>query len=230
MSIHSKTSNLKSPGRNERSRNHSTASATMWLVLLLSFSLLLSACGTSSNSEPIIEIPPTDVPATMVPATEELAEDTPESPLSASESSMPASPLSAPESPMPASSAFESPLIIRGAAQAGFGGLGGRILNTDLSGVQSSYANGPIRLATVVLEPQTNEKLFILSGAESPGISADEEGYFLFDALDPGEYVMMVGDVIGYHEIVLAPDGQAQIYVVESDKVLNAGVIEVELP
>ena len=120
--------------------------------------------------------------------------------------------------------------MIEGTAQAGFGGLGGRVLNTGYDGIQLPYPLISVRLAPTFLEPQTDEKLFILSGAESPGTTTDEEGYFLFDALDPGEYVMIIGDIIGFHQIIAGADGQAQLYVIEPDEVINAGLIEVELP
>jgi hypothetical protein len=213
-----------------------------WGLLLASFSFVLTACGNSQSIEPLVDVPPAEAVATEVPATEGsdmeadatsvVASEEPVTEESATETSATGaseSPLRAPESPLPVS-AFESPLIIEGSPQPGFGGLGGRVFNTDLSGVRGPYANVPIRLAAVYLEPQTNEKLFILSGSESPGAIGDDDGYFLFDALNPGEYVMIVGDIIGYHEIIAGPDQQAVIYVIEEDKVLNAGVIDVELP
>lgn len=231
-------------------RLRAPVSTALWVLLFAAFSLTLAACGNKQTSEPIIDVapsevaateepatdvPPTDMPATEAPATEEPAAEA--SPTDTPESAAPESPLLSPDSPLPApgsplqkSSAFDSPLVIEGEAQAGFGGLGGRILNTDYSGVQRPYPNAPVRLAPVFVEPQTDEKLFILSGAESPGTMTDEEGYFLFDTLDPGEYVMIVGDIIGHHRIIAGPDEQAQIYLIETDEVINAGLVEVDLP
>ena len=210
-------------------------------MLLVGCAVVLSAgCNRGGNETPA----PTDAPpaaeapaATEAPtameeaeATPEQAEEATEAAVSANESPLPSaidSPLpSAIDSPLP--SALESPVIVADEPAPESSTMVGQILTLS-NGVLVPLRNNPVRLAPVFLEPQTNEKIYILSGATSPGGGTDANGVFTVSEFEPGEYVMIVGDVIGYHEVISDPEGNAIIFETEPGKIFDTGVIQVSL-
>jgi hypothetical protein len=87
-----------------------------------------------------------------------------------------------------------------------------------------------VRLATVIWnDTEKTDGTFVLEGGSSPGDYADELGVFVFEDIAPGDYILVVGDVIGTHEIVSNPDGSARIFTADQGKITNIGVIKVSI-
>ena len=89
--------------------------------------------------------------------------------------------------------------------------------------------NTTVRLAEVMRFEEGDRAIFVLEGATSPGDITDEDGYFCIVDLKPGEYVIVVGEVIGENEIISESNGNAKVFKAEQDSVLNVGILEVNL-
>ena len=100
---------------------------------------------------------------------------------------------------------------------------------TKYSGEPKPMGNTIIRLAQVFNRSEDDEGTFILDGANSPGAISEQDGTFVVLDIEPGDYVLVVGDVMQDHEIVLEPDGKAKVFTAEQGKVSDFGVIEVFL-
>jgi hypothetical protein len=84
-----------------------------------------------------------------------------------------------------------------------------------------------VRLAEV--HRQGDEGAFVLDDAFSPGGTTDELGRFVIEDVEPQEYVIVVGDVGTQYDILAEPSGDARVWEVPSDQVLDVGELEVEL-
>jgi hypothetical protein len=89
--------------------------------------------------------------------------------------------------------------------------------------------NTVVRLAEV--HRQGDEGAYLLDTAFSPGDITDEQGYFVFENIEPGEYVMVVGNVEAYNEYVIIPEpsGLPLVYNIEVDKIQDIGELIVDL-
>jgi hypothetical protein len=84
-----------------------------------------------------------------------------------------------------------------------------------------------MRLAEVVR--QNGEGIFILDQAFSPGSRTDENGYFVFQNIPAGEYVLVVGDVMSsYYKIVPLEDGTAKVFNIPAGQVTDLGTVSVD--
>lgn len=88
----------------------------------------------------------------------------------------------------------------------------------------------PLRLARVFWNEQRTDGAFALETGTSPAAIADDQGFFVFDDLTPGDFVLVVGQVPDNNVIVSEPDGSARIFAAEADKVTEIGQIRVDLP
>jgi hypothetical protein len=90
-------------------------------------------------------------------------------------------------------------------------------------------ANTVVRLAGVHREG--DQGAYLLDTAFSPGDITDEQGYFVFENIDPGEYVMVVGNVEAYNEYVIIPEpsGKPLVYNFEANKIEDVGELIVNL-
>lgn len=86
-----------------------------------------------------------------------------------------------------------------------------------------------VRLATVHWNEDRSSGVFALEGATAPSAVTSPDGTFVFEDLQPGDYVIVVGDVMGEHVIISGPNGKAKIYTTVGGQALNVGVLEVEL-
>ena len=102
----------------------------------------------------------------------------------------------------------------------------GQIISTSTS---QPMASTVVRLARVFWNEQHTDGAFVLEGARSPATVADDSGFFVFENLNPADYVLVVGEVLGDHVIVSEPDGSARIFTAEEDKVTDVGQIFVDL-
>lgn len=103
----------------------------------------------------------------------------------------------------------------------------GRVI--QISGNQrKSLANTSVRLAKTQWNEQKTEGIFVLDTANSPGALTRSDGSFALVNIEPGDYVIIVGDVIGVHVIVSEPDGKAKVYTAEQDQILDIGTLEID--
>ena len=100
---------------------------------------------------------------------------------------------------------------------------------TISSGGKQPLQGMVVRLATVHWSEDKTEGAFVLDGASAPSAKTVEDGVFIFTDIEPGDYVIVVGDVMGLHEIISEPDGAAKIYSTAKGQVLDAGLLEVSL-
>ena len=70
---------------------------------------------------------------------------------------------------------------------------------------------------------------YILDDANSPGTFTNEEGEFWIFNIKASEYVIVIGDVQGSHEIIVDPSGKARVWVLRSDEIQNVGEVLVKL-
>lgn len=84
-----------------------------------------------------------------------------------------------------------------------------------------------VRLAAVYR--QGDDGAFVLEDGRSPGTVTDLRGHFAIENVEPGEYVMVVGDVTTNYEIIAESSGVARVWDIPSDQILDAGELEVDL-
>ena len=87
-----------------------------------------------------------------------------------------------------------------------------------------------VRLAKVFWFEGTDQGAYVLDGGSSPGDDTDENGVFIFNDLEPADYVIIVGDVIGYNDVVTDSDGKARVFKTEPGQVLKIEPLYVNLP
>ena len=103
------------------------------------------------------------------------------------------------------------------------------VVQTNASGNEERFPNIGIRLAMVIWNEDKSDGKFILEGATSPGTFTEDDGSFALVNIDPGDYVLVVGDVFQDHVIISNPDGSAVVYTADEGEVTDIGVITVSL-
>jgi hypothetical protein len=88
-------------------------------------------------------------------------------------------------------------------------------------------ANTPIRLAEVYRQGDVGG--YVLDGAHSPGAMSEGQGFFYFKDINPGEYVVVVGDAMDVYKVITDASDKARIYKAEANKILNLDVLKVDL-
>lgn len=99
----------------------------------------------------------------------------------------------------------------------------GQILNQAGNPLQTT----PVRLAEVY-RGEDDQGAFALDEAFSPSTLSDENGNFIFNDLNPGEYVLFIGSINSNYMIVANEDGSAIVYEVSSNEVLEIKPITVD--
>jgi len=107
------------------------------------------------------------------------------------------------------------------------GGITG-ILNSVSTG--EPLRNTVVRLAKVYWNEDNTDGAYVLEGATSPSTVSNDQGLFIIANIEPADYVLVVGEVIGIHEIISNPDGSAKIYTVQSGNILDIKTLDVNLP
>jgi hypothetical protein len=175
------------------------------LSALALIALVLAGCTSLPASLPATVAPPT-VAQAAASATSELSVNPADSPLptppaaNATAAATPAGPLSATG-----------------------------VIYTTARGSRQPLSNVDVRLARVVWNADKSDGAFVLEGGTSPTATTDATGAFAFRGVEPGEYVMVVGDPYGQHEIVAKPDGKPTIYAVAADGPSDWGETVVKL-
>lgn len=97
-----------------------------------------------------------------------------------------------------------------------------------ISGNQrKELANTVVRLAPVQWNEQKTDGIFVLDTAHSPGTITRTDGLFTFINIEPADYVIIVGDVMGVHAIILESDGRVKIFRAEANQTLDVGTLEI---
>lgn len=109
-------------------------------------------------------------------------------------------------------------------------GIGGNIKTAKTNGAPLPLADTPVRLAKVFWNEDHSEGAFVIEGGHSPSTISSENGVFTFVNIAPGDYVIVVGDVLGVHEVVADAGGKAKIFSAEVGKVNDVGEIIVSIP
>ena len=107
--------------------------------------------------------------------------------------------------------------------QIGLATLYGKVISKNSNSLEGT----PVRLAKVYYSEDA-EAVFILEGASSPGSFLSKEGLFVLSNISPGDYVIVIGDPYTLYEIITEPNGQAKIYKVKENDILNVGEVRVE--
>jgi hypothetical protein len=84
-------------------------------------------------------------------------------------------------------------------------------------------------LAEVHWNADKTDGAFVLNGAASPSATIKDDSSFVFAAVPPGDYAIIVGDPMGMNAIVMEPDGKAKVVTLEAGKVLDVGKLEVQM-
>lgn len=85
-----------------------------------------------------------------------------------------------------------------------------------------------VRLAEVYRN-DAGEGSYVLDQALSPGTESDENGYYVFENLTPGEFVLVLGDPLVKHLIISEPNSEkAKVWKVEPGKILDIGELSVD--
>ena len=66
-------------------------------------------------------------------------------------------------------------------------------------------------------------------GARSPSVVTQADGTFIFRDVDPADYVMAVGELMGDHVMISESNGKARIFAAEKGKTLDVGTLKVDL-
>ena len=108
--------------------------------------------------------------------------------------------------------------------ESGMATVTGRVISEN-SGLP--LADTIVRLAEVVR--QGDEGAYVLDVAFSPGTDSEGEGFFIFENVDPLEYVIVVGDVYEIYKVMADEDGKARTWITVKDEILNVGELIVDL-
>jgi hypothetical protein len=88
-----------------------------------------------------------------------------------------------------------------------------------------------IRLAVVARGAEGHGGAYILDIASSPGTVTDESGQFLIQNINPGEYVIVIGDIesTGIYEIIKESNGAAKVWNFPENQVTDVGDLAVSI-
>jgi hypothetical protein len=113
------------------------------------------------------------------------------------------------------------------APESGKASVVGQVMHTD----GYPMVHTIVRLADVARGAEGKGGAFILDLARSPGTFTDQEGYFNFQNVKAGEYVIVIGDVeiTGIYEIIPDTDGKAKVWNLTADQVTDVGVLTVSI-
>jgi len=100
---------------------------------------------------------------------------------------------------------------------------------TNASGEPVLLPGTVVRLAQVFWNEENSDGAFVLEGGSSPSDITNEMGVFVHSNIDPADYVVVVGEVIGIHEIISNPDGSAKIFTAKDGQITDVGIIRVSI-
>ncbi len=110
--------------------------------------------------------------------------------------------------------------------EAGKATVTGQVITTKTNG---PLKNTVVRLAEVHRDGE--DGAFLLDTAFSPGDITNDEGQFTFANIEPGEYVLVVGNVEFYDGYVIIPEtsGRPKVYNFPAGQLTDLGSLTVDL-
>ncbi len=99
-----------------------------------------------------------------------------------------------------------------------------------VTGIILSLSNQPIPQIPVWLAEvfrQGEGGIYVLDSTSSPGAYTDEKGIFVIHNVNPGEYVIVVGDPESWYEIIAEPSGKAKVWNIPPNQIVEVGKIQV---
>lgn len=106
--------------------------------------------------------------------------------------------------------------------------LFGRVFSREDGGLH--HLSGTVMwLAQVHWNTDKTDGAFVLSGTDSPTATIKEDSSFVFAAIPPGDYAIVVGDPMGMNAIVLEPDGKAKVITLAAGETVDLGNLEVQM-
>lgn len=85
-----------------------------------------------------------------------------------------------------------------------------------------------VYLAQVYRDASGTQSAFAVDIARSPATISDREGLVVFTDVEPGDYVIVVGDFYGKNDTVREVDGKPKVVAIGSGDVLDLGLISVD--
>ena len=82
----------------------------------------------------------------------------------------------------------------------------------------------PVHLAEVFRS--NNKAAYIIDTSNSLSSITNEVGKFSFSLIPTGEYVIIIGDPLSEHLIVMDESGKAKDLIVQPDQIVDAGSIQ----
>lgn len=134
----------------------------------------------------------------------------------------PQAPISVTVQPLPSTSANLATTAV--ATPTGTASISGQVVSTT---DQQPIRNTVIFLAQVYKDANTGQEAFALDLANSPASFTNEDGTFQFNGVVPGRYVLSIGDFYGVKDIVREANGDARVYTLENDQLVDAAVVQV---
>jgi hypothetical protein len=97
-------------------------------------------------------------------------------------------------------------------------------------GANEPYANVIVRLAPVVDLGTDEDDAFALDDANSPGTVTDAQGYFAFANVEPGDYVLIFGNVSTIYLIPTSTPDHAIVVKLTAGQVTDIGELPIMFP
>ena len=107
-------------------------------------------------------------------------------------------------------------------------GLVGTLISTSGS-TPTALGNTPVYLAPVYWDENRKEGAFALDTANGPSAISKEDGSFVIANIEPNEYVIIVGEIIGTNVIIPDEKGDARVVSLTADQVYDVGELRVAL-
>ncbi len=106
--------------------------------------------------------------------------------------------------------------------------LVGRVVSSTLGNKPLSQT--PVRLGRVFWNADKTDGAYVFEGGTSPSTITKADGTFVFAQVEPGDYVIAVGDLMSNNVVVRQPNKKVKIYSVLPGKTVDAGTLQLALP
>jgi protocatechuate 3,4-dioxygenase beta subunit len=107
-------------------------------------------------------------------------------------------------------------------------GMTGKVLSTTLGGRPLSQT--PVRLGRIYWNADKTDGAYVFEGGTSPSAVTSADGTFAFENIEPGDYAIAVGDLMGNSVLIRGANQKARIITLVSDQVIDVGTLQVALP
>lgn len=94
--------------------------------------------------------------------------------------------------------------------------------------LNQDHSEGISVWVTKVYRTASGDGVYALDTSSNPYTLTDENGYFLFEDIEPGEYILFIGDPMTKFEIVTDKNGEAKVWEIIANETNDLGVISIE--